>query len=252
MSQIFGPLQASYCHFTILVSCSSLFSSLPLVPTWPIFCFLESFETVKTKTKIKSLLFYCPYNLLFTDWFYSQFPQYWISYFLPKFSKQSYFQPAVGWGSFILCLRKLLIILSLSFFFSKPDTIFSSASLIHVFFSCQTNLYVVSSPAFGCNHPLTRLQSHSSLQTSCSFVSLRHPVSCLISPIFWFLTFDPNSPPSQSYCCLYLFINAILFLPHSSACHFPLCSLEKSLREGQGQINQTTQDGQVLCLWLWW
>lgn len=119
------------------------------------------------------------------------------------------------------------------------------------YFSCQTNLYFVSSPAFGCNRPLTRLQSHSSLQTSCSFISLRHPVSCSISPIFCFPTVDPNSPP-QSYCCLHSFINSISFLPHSSALCFPLYCLEKSLRESQGQITQTTQDGQVVCLWLWW
>lgn len=101
-------------------------------------------------------------------------------------------------------------------------------------------MYFVSSLAHGCNRPHTRLQSHSSQQTSCSLVSPRHPVSCMISPIFSFPTVDPISPPPQSYCHLFLFVNTNLFLPHSSALRFSLYCLGKSLREGQGQIIQTT------------
>ena len=108
------------------------------------------------------------------------------------------------------------------------------------YFSCQTDLYFVSSLAHGCSHPYTRLQSHSPQQTLCNFVSLRHPVLFLISPIFCFPTIDPISPPPQSYCHLYLFVNTILFLPHSPALRFSFYCLGKSLREGQEQIIQTT------------
>lgn len=108
------------------------------------------------------------------------------------------------------------------------------------YFSCQTNLYFVSSLAHGCNHPYTRLRSHSPQQTLSSFVSFRHPVSCLISPVFGFLTVVPLSSPPQSHCHLYLFINTILFLPHSPALRISVYCLGKSLREGQGQIIRTT------------
>lgn len=201
---------------SILVSCSLLFSSLPLDPTWLICCFLEPFETTKTKATTKSLLYYCPYNLLFTDWFYSQFPQYLIPYILSKFSKQSYFQAAVSRGSFILCLRKLSNHSFLVILFQQTRYHFLHCFPDSCYFSFHTNLYVVSSPAFGCNRPLTRLQSHSSLQTSCSLVSLRHSVSCLISPIFCFLAVDPNSP-SQCYCCFCL-IHLCNLIPPSLFC----------------------------------
>lgn len=93
-----------------------------------------------------------------------------------------------------------------SSFSSKPDVISSTASLFHVIFCCQTNLYFISSLAHGSNCPHTRLQLHSPQQTLCSLVSSRHPVSCLISPIFRFLPVDPISPSTQSYChCIYSF-----------------------------------------------
>lgn len=130
MSQIFGPLQASCCHFTNLVSCSSLFSSLPLDPTWLICSFLESFETAKTKAT-KSPLVYSPYNLLFTDWFshntwsltfYLSFPSNPASSLLYHVAVLSFTSASCP------------IILSLSFCFIKSDTVFSPAPLIHGFF----------------------------------------------------------------------------------------------------------------------
>lgn len=103
------------------------------------------------------------------------------------------------------------------------------------YFSCQTNPSVVSPPAHGCSRPHTRLHSHSPQQTSCRFVFLRHPVLFLISSIFCFPTVYPITPPPQSYCHFYLFINTVLFPPQSPVLCFSLYCLGESLREGQGQ-----------------
>lgn len=130
-------------------------------------------------------------------------------------------------------------LISLVILFQQSRCHFLHGFLNSYYFSCQTNLYFVSSLAHGCKCPHTRLQSHSPQQTSWSFVYLRNPVSPFISPIFCFRAFDPISLSPQSYCCFYLFVNTILFLPL-----LPCVSLHtvwgKSLREGQRHIIQTT------------